>query len=179
MFSHGIFLVTARVNCGLFHLNIPVLRGMWQSYRQMAILRHDSLACGRHDTCRVMASPMNEWTPVGTPQNTDSSFEMAESSGHAQVLPNLQSSKSTRRLEQITELRARGVGKHIGLPQLVVCGDQSAGKSSVLEGITGIPFPRNDGLCTKFATEIILQHSAEELRITATILPAVSRSDMG
>jgi hypothetical protein len=64
----------------------------------------------------------------------------------------LRSSKSVLRLEQIASLRARGVGDTIDLPQLVVCGDQSAGKSSVLEGLTGIPFPRDDGVCTKFPT---------------------------
>ena len=89
----------------------------------------------------------------------------------------LLSSKSTHRLEQIAALRARGIGDHIDLPQLVVCGDQSAGKSSVLEGLTGVPFPRQDGLCTRFATEIILQHSACKLTIAATILPVSSRSE--
>ena len=64
----------------------------------------------------------------------------------------LRSDKSVARLEQISSLRARGVGENIDLPQLVVCGDQSAGKSSVLEGISGIPFPRDEGVCTKFAT---------------------------
>lgn len=91
--------------------------------------------------------------------------------------PGLHSSKSTRRLEQIADLRARGIGDHIDLPQLIVCGDQSAGKSSVLEGLTGLPFPRQDGVCTKFATEIILQHSIGEQSITATILPSSSRSE--
>ncbi|KAK2759881.1 hypothetical protein FQN54_002615 [Arachnomyces sp. PD_36] len=89
----------------------------------------------------------------------------------------LQTSKSTLRLEQIASLRASGVGDHIDLPQLVVCGDQSAGKSSILEGITGLPFPRQDGLCTKFATEIILQHADCERTITATIIPHQSRAD--
>ena len=92
-------------------------------------------------------------------------------------LSELHSSKSTLRLEQIADLRARGIGDHVDLPQLVVCGDQSAGKSSVLEGLTGLPFPRQDGVCTKFATEIILQHSAGERTIVATILPLLSRSD--
>ncbi len=92
-------------------------------------------------------------------------------------LSGLHSAKSTRRLEQIADLRARGIGDHVDLPQLVVCGDQSAGKSSVLEGITGLPFPRQDGVCTKFATEIILQHSDSEPVIVATILPTSSRPE--
>jgi hypothetical protein len=66
-------------------------------------------------------------------------------------LEGLRSAKSTHRLNQIARIRANGVGDHISLPQLVVCGYQSAGKSSVLEGITGIPFPRQDGVCTKSA----------------------------
>lgn len=96
-----------------------------------------------------------------------------------QALPlgGLNSHKSSQRLEQIARLRARGVGEHVGLPQLVVCGDQSTGKSSVLEGITGIPFPRQDGLCTTFPTEIILQHSSNDLNIKASIIPSTARSD--
>lgn len=89
----------------------------------------------------------------------------------------LQSSKTSRRLNQIDQIRANGVGDHIALPQLVVCGDQSAGKSSVLEGISGIPFPRQDGLCTRFATEIILRHDPTEKRVTATITPHPARDE--
>lgn len=89
----------------------------------------------------------------------------------------LQSSKTSKRLNQIDRIRANGVGDHIALPQLVVCGDQSAGKSSVLEGISGIPFPRQDGLCTRFATEIILRHEPTDIRTTATIIPHSSRSE--
>lgn len=92
-------------------------------------------------------------------------------------LSDMLSSSTTRRLEQIANLRARGVGDHVSLPQLVVCGDQSTGKSSILEGITGLPFPRQDGLCTRFATEIIIQHTKDEYKIVASIIPAASRSE--
>lgn len=51
----------------------------------------------------------------------------------------------------------------------VVCGDQSSGKSSVLEAITEIPFPRNENLCTRFATEIILRrHHVASISIRIT-----------
>ena len=87
----------------------------------------------------------------------------------------LHSASSLQRLEQIARLRARGIGNHIALPQLVVCGDQSAGKSSVLEGLTGIPFPRQDGLCTTFATEIILQHHPGDTTVKASVMASPSR----
>ncbi|KAK0246875.1 hypothetical protein LTR29_018030 [Friedmanniomyces endolithicus] len=92
-------------------------------------------------------------------------------------LAGLQSKKSIQRLEQISSLRARGISNSIDLPQLAVCGDQSSGKSSTLEGLTNIPFPRADGVCTKFPTEVILEHSDEQESITATIIPHPLRSD--
>ncbi|WQF84839.1 Putative dynamin stalk domain, GTPase effector domain-containing protein [Colletotrichum destructivum] len=88
----------------------------------------------------------------------------------------LRSQRSTQRLNQIEKIRANGIGDLVDLPQLVVCGDQSAGKSSVLEGITGIPFPRQEGLCTRFPTEIILRHSNEPLSTKASIRPHSGRS---
>ena len=89
----------------------------------------------------------------------------------------LHSAKSTRRLEQIAGLRVCRIRDHVDLPQLVLCSDQSAGKSSVLEGITGLPLPQQDGVCTKFATKIILQHSDCERVIVATVLPTASRPE--
>tara|TARA_R110002003_G_scaffold107_8_gene9019 strand:+ start:1219 stop:2733 length:1515 start_codon:yes stop_codon:yes gene_type:complete len=109
-----------------------------------------------------MDSPPEEWVKLAP--------------RHASGLIRLQMSGSSRRLNQIDHVRAKGVGDHISLPQLVVCGDQSAGKSSVLEGITGVPFPRQDGVCTRFATEIILRHRPDENEIIAKILPSASRT---
>ncbi|PIG84606.1 hypothetical protein AARAC_010920 [Aspergillus arachidicola] len=77
-------------------------------------------------------------------------------------------------LEKIDKLFACNVGEHINLPQLVVVGDQSSGKSSVLEGLTKLTFPRNSGLCTRFATQIIFRRVASltERRIFGSIISA-------
>lgn len=55
----------------------------------------------------------------------------------------------------------------------MVVGDQSAGKSSVLQAITEVSFPVKDGTCTRFPIQISFrQTSAEkELPIKATIVP--------
>jgi GTP-binding protein EngB required for normal cell division len=63
-------------------------------------------------------------------------------------------------LDTIDKLRALGIDNDVPLPQLVVAGQQSSGKSSVLEAISGIPFPTNDGLCTRFATEVVLRRAS-------------------
>lgn len=61
---------------------------------------------------------------------------------------------SPERLHKIDQLREKNVGTHMPLPQLVVVGDQNSGKSSLLETLTGIPFPSAPGLCTRYATQV-------------------------
>jgi GTPase SAR1 family protein len=88
----------------------------------------------------------------------------------------LQSKDHEELLNAIDHLRAQGISRYIDLPQLIVCGDQSSGKSSVLEAISGLKFPTKDDLCTRFATELILRRGPEE-SVAITIVPADDRSD--
>ena len=57
-------------------------------------------------------------------------------------------------LDLVDDLRKLGLQKDVPIPQIAVMGDQSSGKSSVLEAISGIPFPRGAGLVTRCATQI-------------------------
>ncbi|KAG5184845.1 Mx2, Mx-like dynamin-related GTPase [Tribonema minus] len=48
----------------------------------------------------------------------------------------------------------------ISVPQICVMGDQSSGKSSVLESLSGIPFPRGSGLVTRCPIRLSMKRTA-------------------
>lgn len=50
-----------------------------------------------------------------------------------------------------------------------------SGKSSVLESLSELPFPRDSGLCTRFVTQIIFRRT-ETKSITVSIIPGPGRS---
>ncbi|KAK4147908.1 COG4 transport protein-domain-containing protein [Dichotomopilus funicola] len=96
-------------------------------------------------------------------------------------------------LRKIDKLRERNIGTHVALPQvcayptpflslacesnkLVVVGDQSSGKSSLLESLTGIPFPRDVELCTRYATQIT-QRRDDVSRVEVRIIPGPNASE--
>ncbi|CZS92479.1 related to vacuolar sorting protein VPS1, dynamin, and related proteins [Rhynchosporium agropyri] len=84
------------------------------------------------------------------------------------------------RLQKIDELYALRLDQYVSLPQLVVVGDQSSGKSSVLEGLTNLPFPRDSGLCTRFPTQIVFKRSVtsrKEVSIMAAHGQEQSKTD--
>ena len=56
-----------------------------------------------------------------------------------EMLPSLQSKDHGQLLDVIDLLRSQGISHYIPLPQLIVCGDQSSGKSSILEAVSSIP----------------------------------------
>jgi GTPase SAR1 family protein len=83
---------------------------------------------------------------------------------------------SSALLEKIDKLFACKAGEYVDLPQLVVVGDQSSGKSSVLEALTGLPFPRDSGLCTRFATQITFRRSLDT-QVAVSIIPSKNSTE--
>nr|WCD42042.1 myxovirus resistance dynamin-like GTPase 2 [Eidolon helvum] len=52
-------------------------------------------------------------------------------------------------IDLIDSLRALGVEQDLALPAIAVIGDQSSGKSSVLEALSGVALPRGSGIMTR------------------------------
>ncbi|KAF8434364.1 P-loop containing nucleoside triphosphate hydrolase protein [Boletus edulis BED1] len=71
------------------------------------------------------------------------------------------SSTGSRRamLQLINRLRDTGVQTDIDLPMIAVIGNQSAGKSSLIESICGVTLPRSSGTCTRCPTECKISQS--------------------
>ena len=71
--------------------------------------------------------------------------------------------KLRKLISVVDELRDVGLQQYINLPRIAVLGQQSSGKSSVLESIVGIDFlPRGSGVVTRRPAELRLVHEADE-----------------
>lgn len=91
-----------------------------------------------------------------------------ENSTSPAVLDQLNTAEA-RALHDVTDrLSSCGVGRIVDLPQIIVVGEQSAGKSSVLEAISHVRFPVKGNLCTRFATEVVLRR-AKKTRVDVSV----------
>ncbi|KAI9929494.1 hypothetical protein MW887_000967 [Aspergillus wentii] len=92
------------------------------------------------------------------------------------ALEGLCTSEQLDLLNSVDDLRSQGISHYVSLPQIIVCGDQSSGKSSVLEAISGVSFPVKSSLCTRFPTELVLRKHAQ-VGVRVSIVPHHSRSE--
>ncbi|KAJ3936011.1 MAG: P-loop containing nucleoside triphosphate hydrolase protein [Lentinula lateritia] len=67
-------------------------------------------------------------------------------------------------LDLVNRLQNTGIQTDIDLPQIAVIGNQSAGKSSLIEAISGTTLPRASGTCTRCPTECRLTNVAAPAR---------------
>ncbi|KAJ8246755.1 hypothetical protein GJAV_G00255040 [Gymnothorax javanicus] len=60
-------------------------------------------------------------------------------------------------IDLIDSLRVMGIERDLALPSIAVIGDQSSGKSSVLEALSGVALPRGSGIVTRCPLELRLR----------------------
>lgn len=78
-------------------------------------------------------------------------------------------------LDVVDRLRSHGVNELVSLPQVIVCGDQSSGISSVLEAISHVSFRAKSSVCTRFPTELVLRRALHNSS-SVSIVPHPSHS---
>jgi vacuolar protein sorting-associated protein 1 len=70
--------------------------------------------------------------------------------------------KSKKLVSIIQALRDVGTEEIIKLPKIAVIGNQSAGKSSLIEAISQVRLPRASGTCTRCPMEVVLRRGDAE-----------------
>ncbi|XP_022530557.2 interferon-induced GTP-binding protein Mx1 [Astyanax mexicanus] len=72
-------------------------------------------------------------------------------------------------IDLIDSLRQLGIEEDLALPSIAVIGDQSSGKSSVLEALSGVALPRGSGIVTRCPLELKLRKIKGGVQWRATI----------
>lgn len=79
----------------------------------------------------------------------------------AAALDQLNSAEARALLDTIDSMRELQLNEMVDLPQIIVVGDQSSGKSSVLEAVSRVRFPVKPNVCTRFATELVMRRASQ------------------
>lgn len=121
--------------------------------------------------------PYFQYSPhIGLRVLTIKTSNGVETIPHRDALTGLCSQDQLDQLDSVDLLRSQGISHYVSLPQIIVCGDQSSGKSSVLEAISGVSFPIKSNLCTRFPIELVLRKAAQ-VGVSVSIVPHHSRSN--
>ncbi|CAG8570931.1 6844_t:CDS:2 [Paraglomus occultum] len=69
--------------------------------------------------------------------------------------------RTAKYIQLVSNLKKNFAEDFVELPQVVFCGNQSAGKTSLLEAIANVQLPRRDGTCTRCVMEIRMQETSK------------------
>lgn len=94
---------------------------------------------------------MSPHTVYDDQRNEENPSQFLGNTHYARLLNNL-----------IRNLRQAGTEEVVPLPKIAVIGNQSSGKSSLIEAICQIQVPRASGTCTRCPMEVILRTSDEQ-----------------
>lgn len=86
----------------------------------------------------------------------------SDDDSHQSSSLNILGSKAKQLVNAVNKLEQAGIeASGLPLPKIVAVGDQSAGKSSLIEAISGIKVPRAAGTCTRCPLQISLVQDPE------------------
>ncbi|QIW96149.1 hypothetical protein AMS68_001667 [Peltaster fructicola] len=104
----------------------------------------------------IPPSPIDEQSPMTTGANTTVPVDTEA----VRIAMNaLRATEQVELLDAMDDLRKENISTFLNIPQIVVCGDQSSGKSAVLEAISRLPFRSGSKTATCFPTELILRNA--------------------
>ncbi|KAG1775502.1 P-loop containing nucleoside triphosphate hydrolase protein [Suillus placidus] len=81
-------------------------------------------------------------------------------------------------IQMMVDLRSMGADALIDLPSVVVIGGQSAGKSSLVEAVSGINVPRDSGTCTRCPMECTMSSHASSWSCAITLRIGFDRNGL-
>jgi dynamin 1-like protein len=88
--------------------------------------------------------------------------------------------RNAKKLDTIESIREALTEERIAVPGIVVCGAQSAGKSSVLEALSGVKLPRGETITTRVPLYLRLEASntmgPSEVKVLIGVSPDLSQS---
>ncbi|KJZ73789.1 hypothetical protein HIM_06907 [Hirsutella minnesotensis 3608] len=97
--------------------------------------------------------------PVASPTNAHESFLQTSFQDIGKGLKEC--------MDTLGELQQLGISYDVKLPELVLVGDQSAGKSSLMSGLANLELPRSEGTCTRCPLHIrVSRHSHWSCRVS-------------
>jgi len=98
---------------------------------------------------------------------------MKKTSVSSGILNEISQENSRQHIDLLDKLNQNGLQHQIPTPKCVVIGDQSSGKSSTLENLSGLELPKGTGTVTKAALELELRspNQIEREGITIWIQP--------
>ncbi|KAG9043508.1 hypothetical protein FS837_009468 [Tulasnella sp. UAMH 9824] len=76
-------------------------------------------------------------------------------------------------LNILKSLHSTGIQNELDLPQIVVIGSQSVGKSSLIESMSGLKLPRDTGTCTRQARKNALERGYTQAHAISLLLDAL------
>ncbi|XP_036400708.1 interferon-induced GTP-binding protein Mx3-like [Megalops cyprinoides] len=93
----------------------------------------------------------------GPPESYEDAIDSSESKPMEGVFHTHLDERVRPYIDLIDSLRGIGIEKDLALPAIAVIGDQSSGKSSVLEALSGVSLPRGSGIVTRCPLELKLR----------------------